>query len=97
MASSSHDISNDEGHAEVSEAELAQVRVSVSDTFERLAAAEQSTLHRFGHAAKILHSPSWESLSSIRTSGLKLGQGLTSGVDISPCCLYNLSTFLDPC
>jgi hypothetical protein len=57
MASSSHDISNDEGHAEVSEAELAQVRVSVSDTFERLAAAEQSTLHRFGHAAKILHSP----------------------------------------
>lgn len=41
--------------------------------------------------------PSWESLSSIRTSGLKLGQGLTSGVDISPCCLYNLSTFLDPC
>ncbi len=45
MASSSHDISNDEGHAEVSEAELAQVRVSVSDAFERLAEAGQSTLH----------------------------------------------------
>jgi hypothetical protein len=50
MASPSHDLSNGEGHAEVSEAELAQVRVSVSDALERLAAAGQRSLPTDCHA-----------------------------------------------